>query len=311
MDLTKKIILSLVFLLFLPSILIADVLDDELPADTPVQVKEKARQVIGLGVENQGIIKMTQTMLRNGFSENQMIRAYEILGEARKNGLPDEPVMNKLYEGVGKRVQSGNIIMAMEKVKERYQVASQYAYRINSDSEQAGILTGHIAESLSAGMAGNDIDRIGEMFSRLESKNNKEKSSLEIQTFQTVKTMARMGAESSSVVDTVQTALQTGYDQNKMKSLEKAFVAQARARANPSAVAESFTRGMRAGVSVDELGRPGYMNSGSAMGGNGSGSGLGSINGAGSQGNMGGSMGSRSGSGGSGRSAGGGGGRGR
>ena len=309
MDLAKRIILSLVFLFLLPSVLIADVLDDELPADTPVQVKEKARQVISLGVENQGVIRMTQTMLRNGFSEKQMIRAYEILGEAKKNGLPDEPVMNKLYEGVGKHVQSGNIIKAMEKVEERYQVASQYAHRISGDREQSGILTGHIAESLTAGMAGNDIDRIGEMFSRLGTQNDKEKSSLEIQTFQTVKTMARMGAESSSVVDTVQTALQSGYDQNKMKSLEKAFITQARARANPSAVAESFSRGIRAGVSVDELGSPGYMNSGNAMGGNGYGSSNGSINTGGSTGGYGsGGMGS---SGGSGRGGGGGGGRGR
>lgn len=306
MDLIKRIILSLVFLFLLPSVLIADVLDDELPADTPVQVKEKARQVIRLGVENQGIIKMTQTMLRNGFSEMQMIRAYEILGEAKKNGLSDEPVMGKLYEGVGKHVQSGNIIMAMEKVEERYLVASQYAHRISSDREQSGILTGHIAESLSAGMTGNDIDRIGKTFSRLEIQNNKEKSSLEIQTFQTVKTMARMGAESSSVVDTVQTALQNGYDQDKMKRLEKAFVTQARTRANPSAVAESFSRGIRAGVSVDELGSPGYMNSGNAIGGNGYGSPSGSINTGGSTGGYG--SGGMGGSGGSGR---GGGGRGR
>ncbi|MGD9161001.1 MAG: hypothetical protein PVG39_21465, partial [Desulfobacteraceae bacterium] len=176
----------------------------------------------------------------------------------------------------------------------------------NSDNEQAGILTGHIAESLSAGMAGNDIARIGEIFSRLETRNNKEKSALEIQTFQTVKTMARMGAGSSSVADTVKTALQSGYDHNKMRSLEKAFVTQARTRANPSAVAESFSRGIRAGVSVGELGSPGYMNSGNTTGGNGYGSRSGPVNTGGSTGGYGsGGMGS---SGGSGR---GGGGRGR
>ena len=286
MALIKRILLSMVFIFILPSVLIADVLDNELPNDTPLQVKERARQIIDLGVESNGVVKMTQTMLRNRFSEQQMIRAYEILGEAKRNGLREEPVMNKLYEGIGKNVQAQNIIMAMEKVRERYETASQYAHRMTSNREQAGILTGHIAESLSAGMTGSDIAQIGQMLRQSEAQNNRERAALEVQTLMTVKTMARIGAKSSSVVDAVQTALMNGYDQNKMKTLERAFINQARTRYNPTDIAESFSRGIKAGVSVDELGRQNYMNTGTGMGGNG----YGTVNGIG-QGGAGGSMG--------------------
>ena len=302
MDLIKRILLSLVFILFLPSVLIADVLDDELPGNVPVQVKEKAREVIRLGVENQGIIKMTQIMLQNRFSEKQMIRAYEIVGEARKNGLPEEPVMDKLYEGIGKRIQSENIIMAMEKVQERYKTASQYAHQMSSNNEQAGVLTQQVAECMSAGMTDKHIDRMSRTLSSLKTQNSSEKSSLQIQTLRTAKTMARLGATSQSVADAVQTALQSGYNQNNMKRLENAFVVQARARYNPTQIAESFSRGISSGVSVDDLGQRNYMNSGNAMGVNSYGNGVGTGTG---QRGTGGSTGG-SGSGGSGRGSGGG-----
>lgn len=264
MDLIKRILFSLVFVLILPSVLIADVLDDELPGDTPAQVKEKARQVIRLGVENQGVVKMTKTMLQNRFTEQQMLKACDIVAEAKKNGLPEGPVMNKLHEGVGKRVQSENIIMAMEKVRERYQTASQYARQVSSNKKQSGILTGHIAECMSAGMTGDSITRIGRTLGDVKTQDSGERSSLEIQAFITTKTMARLGATSSSVTDAVRTALRNGYDQDKMKSLEKAFVTQARARYNPTRIAESFSRGINEGVSVDEMAQRRYMNSGNA-----------------------------------------------
>lgn len=259
MDTAKKIIMGLFLVLFLPSILTADVLDDELPVNTPVQIKERAREIIRLGVENQGVVKMTRAMVENRFSEEQMVRAYEMLGKARESGLPVEPLMNKLHEGIGKRVQSQNIIMAMKKVMERYQSAARYASSMTENREEADQLTGDIAESLSAGMDGDDIKRIGDMLGQMNIQ-TKEKSSLKTQTLSTVKTMARTGTGSESVIDIIGAALNKGYDQNKMKGLEKAFMSQVRGNHNPSEIARAFTRGINEGITADEMGRHGYMN---------------------------------------------------
>ncbi len=280
MDTVKKIVMGLFLVLFLPSVLTADVLDDELPNNTPLQIKEKAREVIRLGVEDQGVVKMAKAMLQNKFTEEQMIKAYEMIGEAKKTGLPVEPLMDKLHEGIGKRVQSQNIIMAMEKVKKRFQSAAQYAYSMSDSEEETDALTGDIAESLSAGMTGTDIETIGDMLDEMKIQ-TKEKSSLKIQTLETVKTMARTGAKSGSVTNTIKAALKNGYDHNKMKGLEKAFINQVKANHNPSEIAEVFTRGINAGTSVDEMGRHGYMNSAGSGGTGGYGNGFGAGNGTG------------------------------
>jgi hypothetical protein len=301
MDTAKKILKGLFLVLLLPSVLLADVLDDELPSTTSLQIKEKAREVINLDVENQGVVKMTKAMLQNKFTEEQMARVYGIIGEAKKNGLPVEPVMNKLHEGIGKHIQNQNIIMAMEKVKERYQSAAEYAYSMTDSEEETDALTGDIAESLAAGMTGTDIESIGDMLDQMKIQ-TKEKSSLKTQTLATVKTMARTGARSASVINIIGAALKNGYDQNKMKGLEKAFMVQVRGNHNPSQIAETFTRGINTGISVDEMGRQGYMNSAGsgAPGGFGNGNG----NGAG----MGGTGGGAGSGGGSGQGSGGGGG---
>jgi len=266
MSIIKKFLLILVIIFFLPSILIADELDDELPKDIPMQIKEKVRQVISLGVENHGLVKMTQTMLQNMFSEQQILEAYEILIEAKMSNLSEDPIIDKLYEGVGKHVQSENIIMAMARVQERYKTANNIAQHMTSDRGQLGILTRHIAECMTAGITSKDMARLNEMLNtRSRDQSNREITELAEQALKTVKTMARMGVESEHAVEVIHQALRNGYDPNKMLRIEKAFIIQARTRSNPSKLAELFSQQIQAGVSVDDLSRPGFFDSSTTM----------------------------------------------
>jgi len=267
MDFIKKFFMILLILFCLPTILIADELDDALPRDTPVQIKERARQVIRLGVENQGIVKMTKTMLRNMFTEQQMLQAFNIIIEAKTGNLPEDPIINKLYEGVGKRVQNENIIMAMEKVQSRYRTASNLAQGMTGDKEQSRNLTRDISKCMAAGMTGNDIAKIGVMINlRAKEQSHKKIIALSEQTLKTVMTMARIGVKSDSAVEIVQNALQTGYDTERMSRLEKVFIIQARTRFNPSDLAKSFAINIREGVPVDELGHLDLFNYDDATG---------------------------------------------
>lgn len=315
MGFIKKIMFILVLMSFIPALSLADTLDEELPANTPLQIKEKARQVIQLGIENHGIIKMTQTMLQNSFSNQEMLNAYEIIAEAKKNGLPEKPVMNKLHEGVAKKVQSGNIIKAMKKVQARYKTAGELAQHMAGDGEQSRILTEDIAESMTAGMNDGDVTKIGEMLkTRTKDQSGKDSSGLAEQAFKTVKTMARMGVESESAAEVIKDALRKGYDMEKMIKLKNAFIVQARTRANPSELAAYFSQGIRAGVSVEDLSQPGFSNSGNGMWNRNSAGGFGGYGGS-TQGNGSGigagSGGGAGGGGAGGGGAGGGGGRGR
>ncbi|MDB9823106.1 hypothetical protein OAC89_05330 [Deltaproteobacteria bacterium] len=323
----KKLLVIILLVFCIPSPLFADEVDEALPMDTPAQIKESARQVIRLGVENNAVIKMTRTMLENRFREQQMLEAHEMLMKAKRENLPEEPIMNKLHEGVAKQAQADKILQAMERVRARYETASEYAQSMTQDKERSRQMTREMAESMAAGMEKEDVGRITEMLQqRTMDMVRNESGELDQETFKTARTMALTGVESESIVDVVDNALQKGYGAGEMKKLGNTFMSQARTSSSPSELAKSYSRAIQHGANVDSLKSYGSEGFGRAFetelpgnsggfggsdgfgnaGGSGGSDGFGNISGSGGSGGFGGASGSGS-SGGS--SGGGGGGR--
>lgn len=248
----KRILLIILVIFFIPLPLFGDEVDEELPGETPARIKESARQVISLGVENKGVIKMTQTMLENNFRERQVLAAHEMLMKAKRANLPEKPIMDKLHEGVAKQVRAENIIQAMETVRSRYQTASRYASRYAEDGERARIMTREMAESMTAGMAEGDIERIMEMLQKRGLKRD-EAADLATETFKTARTMALTGVASGNIADVVDNAFQKGYGAGEMKKLGNAFLIQARTSSSPSDLATSYSNEIRRGTTANGL----------------------------------------------------------
>jgi hypothetical protein len=99
-------------------------------------------------------------MLKNQFSNESILRAQKIIMRAKREGLPVEPIINKSYEGMAKRVPQERIILAMEKVLNRYALAYQKACKLTEDKTRRSHITEEVAECIAAGMTENDVDRI-------------------------------------------------------------------------------------------------------------------------------------------------------
>jgi len=248
----KKIFFIIFLICFTPSPLLAGEVDEELPMDTSARIKESAMQVISLGVENNALIKMTRSMIENHFMEQQILESYEILIKAKNEDLPEGPIMDKLYEGVSKNIQAGNIIQAMGKVRSRYETASNYAVSFLGDREQARIMTGNIAECLTAGVGTGDMDRIMEMLQQREMKRDKA-SELATETLKTARDMARTGVESRDIIDVMDNAFRKGYGAGEIKKLGNAFMTQARTSSSPSDLASSYSNAIKQGATADSL----------------------------------------------------------
>ncbi|MBN1628075.1 MAG: hypothetical protein JW944_16270, partial [Deltaproteobacteria bacterium] len=148
----KKLLFILMIMCFIPAFGFADEVDDVLPSDTPAKVKESARQAIGLGVESQGVIKMTKTMLENKYTEKQMIAAHEVLKKARRQELDTEPIMNRFNEGVAKKEKAKSNVKAMEKVRANYETANGLAGKMTQEKAQVKAMTKEMAECMNAGI---------------------------------------------------------------------------------------------------------------------------------------------------------------
>ena len=262
----KKLILIILILFCIPLPLFADEPDEELPVDTPASIRESAREVIRLGIEDKALIKMTRTMLENRFSERQVLKAHDVLVEAKSRDLPAEPLMDKLYEGISKKIQAENIIQAMERVRSRYETANNYAQNMTQDREEVRSMTKDIAECMAAGMGENDVARIMEMLrQRKNEMNMTEREDLNRETLRTVRGMARTGARSEDIINVVDNSFRRGYGSGEMRLLGNTFMKQAVTSSSPSDLVRSYSTAIRNGLSPDSISIDGLSGQGGGI----------------------------------------------
>ena len=289
---------------FIPAFGFADEVDDGLPSDTPAQVKESARQTIQLGVQSQGVIKMTQTMIQNKYSNKEMLAAHEVLMKAQRQNLDTEPIMNKFQESVAKKEKAATSIKAMEKVRANYETAGALAGKMAQDKAQVKAMTQEMAECMNSGVTKKNMEQISTMLQeKTKAMNPGEGQAFNNAAMNTVKQMAKSGADSGSVTKVMKNAFAKGYTSQDMEKLSNSFAEQVKNAGSATALANSFANAVKNGAKADEVGSyvqqksagsglgQGSSDSGFGSGGFGSGSGMGGSSGSGMGGGGGGGRG--------------------
>jgi len=272
----RKSFLIIVAVSFWAAAALADPVDRKLPETTPLQIKNSARQMIDQGFNPQEVIDLTQQMLANNFGEQQVLQAQVMLMEARRQGLPTEPMMNKAYEGLAKQVQAEAVVKAMERVRFRYGYATKQAGIITNDKTKTSRMAAILAESMAAGMHEQDAERIMQALrERTRNMARAHSEELALQTLMTTRAMARLRMQSKSVGDSVCQALQQGYSAQEMYQMRNTVMANAR-----HSDSEGFSKGqsLDAGQHGGQGGMGGHggdSGSGGMGGGHGDGGGMG------------------------------------
>jgi hypothetical protein len=299
----KKIIITVFFLLVYASIAFADAVEDRLPSGTPDKLKASARQMILAGLEDDDVIKMTQTMLENKFTIDNTLKAQQVIMKAHNEGLPLEPLKNKIFEGITKNVKPDRIVRAMEMVRSRYTFAYDQVAVLTKEKTQIGRLGTTLSAALAAGLENPDAVQICSMIQdRAKAMNSTAHDSLAFETLKTARDMARLSVASQAVADVLIQALQKDYRAEEMKSMRASFMKHSRT-GSPQNLAKSYSRAIQQGKSIDGPEGPAGMDHSGDLGGSGVSSGSGGSGGSGGTG--GGSSGSGGGSGGTGGGTGG------
>ena len=269
----KKIFMMIMAISFCAAVALAGPVERELPETTPAQIKDSVRQMVDQGFNPQEVIDMTQQMLANNFREQQVLQAQTILMNARRQGLPTEPMMNKAYEGLAKQVQAEAVVRAMEQVLSRCEFATKQARVITSDKARISQMAAVLAESMAAGMNQEDAERIMQAL-RARTRNMAQAHSEELamQTVMTTRTMLRLRMQSKSVGDSVCQALQQGYSAQEMLKLRNTVMENSRHSYSESfSKGHSFDAGQQGGQ--QGMGGPGGDSGGGMGGGTGGGGG--------------------------------------
>jgi hypothetical protein len=308
----KKIVITVLFLLFYMSSAFADEVDDRLPPGTSDKLKTSTRQMILAGLKDDDAIKMTRAMLENKFTIDNTLEAQKIIMNAHTERLPLEPLKNKVFEGMAKNVKPDRIVRAMEMVLSRYTFAYGQAAVLTKEKTQIGRLGNTLSAALAAGLKNQDAAQICSMIQKkAQTMNSTAHNSLAFETLKTARDMARLRVASQAVADVLIQALQKDYRAEEMKNMRASFMSHSRT-GSPQDLAKNYSKAIQQGKSIDGLDSPagmehsgdlggsgGLSGSGGSGGSDGSGGGSGSSGGSGSGGGSGGPGGSGGGSGGS------------
>ncbi|MGB3211041.1 MAG: hypothetical protein WBB19_10085 [Desulforhopalus sp.] len=200
--------------------------------NTSLQAQENIRQMTqemsSYGVPEAKAQKMLTVMHQNNFQHQNVVRAHQTVIGAARDGLPTDPIMNKAMEGMVKQAEEQQVIQAMETVRSRYEYANRMAKSLSEDRKTTERIAGTIADCLTAGMSDRDMDRImAQLRVRTRQQTRNQGEELSLQTMQTVRTMARLGARSTDVSETVNQALQHQNTAQHMAQLRNNFVRDA------------------------------------------------------------------------------------
>ena len=277
---------------------------EPLVANTASGSQEQAREVSPAQLDIDDMPALLQAMNREAFSHANIVRVQQIIEEAEKEGLPTEPLTDKVYEGIAKTVDEDSIVGALLRVRHRYAYAYRRAGELEVDQDREKILGDLIAGAYTAGLTEEECDLImAALQTRTRSMNRSQAHQLSFETMNTARTMAHRDVSSETISDVLVTALDKSYQAKEMEEMQHFFMNRAR-YGSAEKVAKQFSDDISRGLGVGSLGRnssngDGSDNSRESNGGSGGAGGGGSN----SSGNGGG--GSGSGSGNSGKSGGG------
>ncbi len=259
--------LILFFLLVVAMPAGADAVDDGLPATVSEQVRTQTREMIRVGVPADEALAMTRSMAQQGYSDAAMRQAQHQMMAACEEGLPHEPLFNKLQEGLAKQVPPENVVKAMQTVRERYRYSYRFARQITADKTQQKALGQAQAQALAAGLQTRDMTRIQDQVrQRIRSQTCDNCPQLATESALAARDMARLGVASPNVAEVVDEALEIGYDSPRMHRMRHQFQERAQYE-DPQGLAHRYANAFRYGQD------PAADNAGGSQGNRGGGNG--------------------------------------
>ena len=267
----------------------------------PERLQAVERNLADAGLSETEAADLARGMVAAGYTDGQAAQIGRQIRSARGELATRQAMIDKIREGMAKRVAPAGITLAVERVRERYGFALGLATHLAGT--QAAGLAGIIADGLSSGLSREDASQIADGIQAQAARMNRDQRyALATETMTAARDMVRLGVSSRTTASVLGEALTHGYDAAAMQTLHQAFQAR-QMQANPDQVAQRFGLAIRQGVQAKDLGGlagPGGQgvsgkDAGAGSGGSGSSGGSGGSGSGGSGGGSGGSGGGKGG----------------
>ncbi|MBT4287126.1 MAG: hypothetical protein HOD92_07280 [Deltaproteobacteria bacterium] len=201
----------------------ADEIDTALTTKVSHQIREQVREMINAGVDQSTALEVTKAMIQNRFQERHILQSQQMVKLAASSGIPIEPVVQKIKEGIAKGINDARLVKALKSVNNRYSFAYRQARSVENEESKIQKLAERTADCLSAGMEEPQMLQIMKRLrQRIQLKENPDEE-LAIQTMTTTRLMARSRINSETITDAINQALKEKHSSSKMMQMRLAL----------------------------------------------------------------------------------------
>jgi transcriptional regulator NrdR family protein len=302
--LDMKKITTLFAILFVSTICLAEVSETAVLDKASEMVRQQLQTNISMGLNNQTMLNAYGQIIQSKMTEEVKAQILSKMRQAYQNGIPAEPLAEKVMEGFAKKANEQQMQQALNKLTERFEYAKKISAQINAPVEQKQKMMANLADALAAGLQTQTAERV------MSKDRLKENSELATEVTECLKDMARARVDSQQIEKTMTAAIEKGYKVNELAEVRQRFKSLAKTM-DANQIARNMQNGFQKGMSGQDIGKGlsggGYRQ----MGGMSNGMGTGGYGGGSAGGSGSGGSGSSDGSGGNGGGSGGGHGGGR
>jgi hypothetical protein len=231
----------------------------DLSPEAKALVGQKARDAVRAGVSEDDVAELVQRGVSRGVQAGELAGLLEIVAEAKRHDLPVEPVLDKVKEGLAKRVPPERIVSAASRIsrdlaaaRDLIQQAERAGVRVEKARARRKAMEA-VADALGQGVPIQELEKLARQIAG--SSRREEGMSLLEEAVEAVEDLAEMGLSPPDAVQTVAAALSQGLSRRDIDRIPKVLARERKRGASPEEAARRLRDEIRSGGPDGGFGR--------------------------------------------------------
>jgi hypothetical protein len=231
----------------------------DLASEAKALVRAKALDAVRAGVPDGDVAELVQRGVGQGVQAGELARLLEVVAEVKRHDLPVGPVLDKMKEGLAKRVPAERIVGAASRIwgelaiaRDLIRQAEREGVRVEKARKREKAIEA-VADALGRGVPPSEVAKL----SRHVAGSGRGEGALSLldEGVEVTANLVSMGLPPEEATDTVAAAISQGLGRHDLERLRKALARELKRGASPEQAARRLREEIRAGRREDQ-GKP-------------------------------------------------------
>jgi len=208
-----------------------------LSAESQARLRSKGGELVGVGVAESDVADVIRQGAVGGVRAPELIRLLEVVAETKRHGLPPGPVMDKIKEGLAKRVLPERIVTVASRIagdlasaRDLIRRAEQAGVRVEAPGDRERAVEA-VADVLGRGVPPSEVE---ELAGRIGASSSRGATMSRFQAgTQVTADLIAMGLSPRAASETVGAALARGMNQRDIERLRERLAQELRRGESP------------------------------------------------------------------------------